>query len=85
MRRWNTQLHCRCHLYTGEITEACRAITLNYNFRALKQQATFVNVPVVESGTGSRLHLVVMAALTHVNSLHWTAQMIILLLNSTQE
>ena len=70
MRRWNTQLYCRCHLYTGEITEACREIILNYNLRALKQQGTFVNVPVVESEMDSRLHLVVMAALTHVNSLH---------------
>jgi len=57
----------------------------NGNLRARKRQATFVNVPMVESGMVSRLLLVVMAALTHANFLHWTAQMIILLLNSTQE
>ena len=44
-----------------------------------------MNVPMVESGMVSRLILVVMAALAHVNFLHWTAQIIILLLNSTQE
>ena len=58
---------------------------IHIKFRALKQQATFVNAQVVDLEMGSRQNLAVMVALKLVNCLNWTAQMIISRLTSIQE
>ena len=58
---------------------------IHIKFRALKQQATFVNAQVVDLEMGSRQNLAVMVALKLVNCLNWTVQMIISRLTSIQE
>ena len=58
---------------------------IHNNFRALKQQATFVNAQMVDLEMGSRQNLAVMVVLKLVRCLNWTAQTIISRLTSIQD